>query len=161
MLCQGKVQYGIVKVKYNKKGIPLMVAKGKWDSRQYTKRQKTVISKIVITHWIENLLLAYAGELRIEDVYGSKCEFCQLFYSTPKTVDHNCQYCPLNIWSFGCNDERSSWDNVYVKVHEELWGKRHEELKDNIIIIKYVEEMLKTLEYVCDEWINSPAKETK
>ena len=149
MLCQGKVQYGIVKVKYNKKGIPLMVAKGKWDSRQYTKRQKIAISKIVITHWIENLLLAYAGELYVEDVHGSKCEFCQLFHYTPKMSDPYCRYCPLNIWSFGCNDSRSSWDKVY------------EELKNGTIMIESIEEMLKTLEYVCDEWINSSAKETK
>jgi len=155
MLCQGKVQYGIVKVKYNKKGIPLMVAKdNKWNSKQYTKRQKIAISKIVITHWIENLSLAYADKLQTKDIWGTKCKFCQLFHNT---LDRDCQYCPLNIWSFGCYDERSSW----VKVYEELWGKVYKELKNNTIIIKSIEEMLKTLEYVCDEWINSSAKETK
>jgi hypothetical protein len=103
------------------------------------------------------LLLAYADELHLEDAYGSKCHFCYLFHSTPNVKDKLCQHCPLNIWSFNCNDSRSSWDEVY----EELKNQEFNKERHTARIVSYVENMLKTIEYVCDEWVNSPIKENK
>jgi hypothetical protein len=67
-----------------------------------TRRKKLAICNAVITHWMCNLMLAYAGEMKKIDGMSADCAFCKAF--------PGCLFCPLDIYGhhrafLSCVDE--------------------------------------------------------
>jgi len=101
--------------------------------KRFTQKKKLLICKKVINHWVTNLFLAYFNDLHSYDTDSNKCEFCKHFKYT-------CKYCPLNIYDKNCDDYNSAWGNVQNAIGLDR-------------LIPAVENMLITLEIVCDKWL--------
>jgi hypothetical protein len=94
-----------------------------------TRRKKLAICNAVITHWMCNLMLAYAGEMGVDDRQGYNCAFCKMYT--------RCIECPLNKFGHaspysGCTSE---WDATRDFRPESCAA------------------MLTELERVCDLWL--------
>ena len=100
------------------------------------KAEKRKIAEAVIFHWVHNLLCAHA---KLPINRGSNnCEFCQRFIIYDgKTAA--CTNCPLVLYDDACVDSHTRCSSTWrLTVHESVFT---------------VEQMLISLERVCDKWI--------
>jgi hypothetical protein len=98
-----------------------------------TEKQKIKICNKVIMHWWENLFLAYANELTVNDIDTSKYEFCNVFYYDVCHI-----YC-------------GTWYEISSIINEKF--PKHDKTHFNLIL-SLVEEFLIQLENASDKWIN-------
>src|SRR5271157_1273344 len=102
-------------------------------------KQKLEICNKVIMHWWENLFLAYAEDLQLQDLNSNKCEFCVQFH-TGCVMDM--KSCPISKYTGSILCYGTNYQYIANKSEWAINDKK---------LIKLVSGMLVQLEKICDK----------
>jgi hypothetical protein len=105
-------------------------------------RKKKKLCDEVILHWWHILNLVYAENLAESDMGNENCAFCRTLWATRYK---GCADCPISVKTgvFSCKA------TPYYDVID-AFAKN-----DNKCLISHVEDELRFLEGICDEWLNT------
>jgi len=103
-----------------------------------SKKSLENLHKKVMDHWYTNLMIAYAGELSIDDVGSPSCDYCKRFGYYVKDTCACCPVC-LRTGRTGCNN--TPWEDVVFNLPYYYVKNNKRSVKTIIEEIEFLESL--------------------